>query len=99
MNDDAESGMWKRTGSGMSVAALIVRLLLAVILSVVMLLLLVLAGYYIGWFFFGLTGHPSAPDAPVSAYWAYAGFALLVSVVVGFRVAFYRSNRDKRAAR
>lgn len=81
----------------MSLTALIIRLLVAIVLSFVMFLLLALAGYYVAWYFFGLTGHPAAPNVPVSAYWAYGAFALLLSVTVSARLAFRRGSRDQQS--
>jgi hypothetical protein len=47
-------------------------------LSIVLLALLSVAAFYVGWWLFGLTGHPAGPDVPPAAYLAYAIVAPLV---------------------
>lgn len=67
------------------------RLLLTLLLSCIFLALLSLAAFYVGWYLFGLTGHPAAPDAPAWAYLVYAIIAPLLCVAIAAWLMFRKT--------
>jgi uncharacterized RDD family membrane protein YckC len=56
----------------MTIVHFIVRLIKVAVPSSMMLLLLTVAAFCIGWYFFGLIGHPAGPNVSSAAYLTYA---------------------------
>lgn len=50
---------------------LVLKIVLVLVLAAILFALLSLAAFYVGWYFFGLAGHPAAPDVPPPAYLVY----------------------------
>ena len=71
------------------------RLFLAVLMSAAMLVLLSVAAFGLGWYFFGLTGHPAGPDVPPGIYLAYAIVAPSLCVGLSVWLCFRGSASQK----
>jgi hypothetical protein len=80
----------------MTLSGFLFRLFLAVLMSVVMLVLLSVAAFCLGWYFFGLIGHPAGPDVPPGTYLAYGIVAPLLCVGLSVWLVFRRSARHNR---
>ena len=76
----------------MSIFRLISRLILALVLAGALLVVLTLLAYYVGWYFYGLSGHPALPDVSAEAYLAYYILAPLLCLGCGFWMVFRRGK-------
>ena len=82
-----------RRYQAMTFSRFLFRLFLAMLMSVVMLVLLSVAAFCLGWYFFGLIGHPAGPNVPPGSYLAYAIVAPLLCVGLSVWLVFRRSAR------
>lgn len=79
----------------MTLSRFLLRLLLVMLMSAAMLVLLSVAAFCVGWYYFGLVGHPAGPNVPPGTYLAYGIVAPLLCVGISVWLVFGRVAGNK----